>query len=138
MDIFDPKKRSEIMAKISNKNTKPELQLRHALFSLGLRYRLHAKDVMGKPDILFRSARVAVFVDGNWWHGHDYEAMHSKYPKTWQDKIKRNIDRDKYVTSALEAEGWVVMRFWESDIARAPIECALAVKRQIAGETDGH
>jgi DNA mismatch endonuclease (patch repair protein) len=104
------------MSRIRGKNTKPEVALRSALWSLGLRYRLHAP-ISGKPDIVFPRHRVAVFVDGCFWHGCP---EHSVRPKTnsqfWKDKLEKNIARDRRTSASLTNEGWTVVRFWEHEI----------------------
>lgn len=120
MDIFNPEKRSEIMRKIGPKNSKAEVLFRKKLFALGLRYRLHAKELPGKPDIVFRPFKSIVFIDGDWWHGRNYKKEYSKYPEFWQKKIKGNIERDKKVTKELKSLGWKVFRFWQKDIEKEP------------------
>lgn len=122
MDIFTPVKRSEIMRNIPNKNTKPELLMRKTLFALGLRYRLHDKKIMGRPDIVFRKCRVVVFVDGDWWHGRHYSEHYLKYTPYWQEKIKNNMERDVKVTKHLESDGWKVFRIWQKDLEKEPVK----------------
>jgi DNA mismatch endonuclease (patch repair protein) len=116
MDILTREQRSHCMSRIKAKNTKPEQVLRAALWSAGLRYRLHYA-VMGRPDIVFAARQVAVFVDGCFWHGCP---LHSVKPKTnvsfWQNKLKRNIERDINVTARLNTEGWTIIRIWEHEI----------------------
>jgi len=113
--------RSEIMSRVRSKNTKPELILRKSLYKLGMRYRVNAKDIVGKPDIYIRKYRLAIFVDSDFWHGRLY-LQGKRIPKTNQDywitKLEKNIQRDKYVTKALKADGWYVLRYWESDIIK--------------------
>jgi DNA mismatch endonuclease (patch repair protein) len=120
MDKFTPEKRSEIMSKIGGKNTKPELLLRRTLFRLGLRYRIHTKDLPGKPDVVFKSERLAVFVDGDWWHGRNYKKESPNYNEFWQNKIKRTIERDKEVNAKLHELGWKVYRVWQKDLVKEP------------------
>lgn len=122
MDIFTPEKRSELMRNIPNKHTRPELLMRKTLFALGLRYRLHDKKLIGRPDIVFRKDRVVVFVDGDWWHGRNYEANHSRYTQYWQEKIKKNILRDEQVNRQLELDGWKVFRVWQKDLEKEPVK----------------
>lgn len=124
MDIFTPVKRSEIMRGIPNKNTKPELLMRRTLHALGLRYRLHDRKLPGTPDIIFRKNKVAVFVDGDWWHGRNYETESHKYSVTWQEKIKSNMNRDVWVTEQLESDGWKVFRVWQKDLEKEPVKHA--------------
>jgi len=116
---------SRIMASIPSRNTKPELTLRRALHRRGLRYRLHLP-FPGRPDIVFTRARVAVFVDGDYWHGNtwrlrgaeslDAYLSASANAEFWRVKITANMRRDHAVTAELESLGWTVIRAWESDI----------------------
>lgn len=116
------------MSQIRGRDTKPELILRRALWSAGLRYRLHLR-VTGRPDIAFPRSRVAVFCDGCFWHGCP---DHSVNPKTnvtfWKTKIGKNRVRDEWVAAELRAEGWTVIRFWEHDIKIKPEKLARRVK----------
>lgn len=124
MDIFSVEKRSEIMSKIKARDTKPELLMRKHLFKLGLRYRVNVRNLPGKPDIVFRKYKTAIFVDGDWWHGRHYDKEASKYTLFWQNKIKTNVERDMKVTKQLEDKGWKVFRFWQKDLSKAPDEYA--------------
>ncbi|BAF73363.1 very short patch repair endonuclease [Sulfurovum sp. NBC37-1] len=122
-----PISRSENMRRIKSKDTSIEILLRKELWKRGLRYRKNVKDVFGKPDIVFKGKKLAVFTDSEFWHGK--YLMEKKYiPKTnteyWVKKITRNIERDKEVVSFLEEEGWTVLRFWESDIRKSTKKCA--------------
>lgn len=122
----EPAVTSLMMAAVRNKDSKAELCLRRALHAAGLRYRLHAKDVLGRPDIVIRSRRLAVFVDGDMWHGNPEEvkrrgrnSLADLFPSRtdwWVAKIERNIARDREVTERLESEGWTVVRLWEYDV----------------------
>lgn len=115
MDNLSKEKRSKVMAAIHSKDTKPEIILREALLAKGLRFQTNYCTY--KIDIAFPDQKVAVFVDGCFWHGCP---MHSHKIGTneayWQLKLQKNIERDKVKTANLEAEGWVVMRFWEHDL----------------------
>lgn len=115
-DVFSPEKRSEVMRAVKGADTKLEIALRKALFARGFRYRLHAKDLPGKPDLVFPKYRAALFVHGCFWHGHDC-ARGSRVPKTnrayWTAKIARNKARDKETTKRLKAQGWRVLVVWE-------------------------
>lgn len=116
---------SRMMAAVKSKDTKPELAVRSALWRRGYRYSLHRKDVVGRPDLIFRRARVAVFIDGDFWHGNAWRVrglsrLEDLFPtrtEWWAAKIKRNIARDHEVTERLRAGGWLVLRFWESEVA---------------------
>lgn len=104
------------MARVRSKNTQPELLLRRALWRIGCRYRLYQK-LPGKPDIVFSGLRIAVFVDGCFWHRCP---KHYKEPVRnagfWRAKIERNVCRDRIADEQLRAAGWMVLRFWEHEI----------------------
>ena len=112
------------MAAVKSKNTKPELCLRKALWNRGMRFRVNYKQLTGKPDIVFTRAKIAVFCDGDFWHGHnwairgllDLDEELSHYDDYWKSKILANIQRDKKTTALLENQGWTVIRVWESQI----------------------
>lgn len=121
-----------MMAAVRSKDSKAELALRRALHARGLRYRLHARDVTGHPDLVIRSRRLAVFVDGDMWHGNEHRRrglanVADLFPtrtEWWVAKIERNIRRDQQVNAELTAQGWAVVRIWESDILRDPQQAA--------------
>src|SRR6266852_8079876 len=116
MDILTTRQRSHCMSRIRGRNTGPELTLRRALWSLGLRYRLHRK-MPGRPDIVFVKRRVAVFVDGCFWHGCPLHAVRTKSNgRFWTRKLRKHKERDKEVDEILTSEGWTVMRYWEHQI----------------------
>lgn len=106
------------MSRIRSRDTGPERVLRKALWSLGLHYRV-CGNVLGKPDIMFPSCKVAVFIDGCFWHGCP---LHRVWPKTrkilWKSKIQGNIKRDRRVDAELQKQGWAVLRFWEHEVER--------------------
>ena len=116
VDIVDPAKRSEMMAGIGAKNTKPELVIRQILHRLGYRFRLHRKNLPGKPDIVLPKWNTAVFVHGCFWHGHD-DCPIFRLPKSrtefWSKKIAENQTRDSRVTSDLLRLNWRVIEVWE-------------------------
>lgn len=123
--------RSENMRRIKSKDTTIEVILRKELWKRGLRYQKNVKDIYGKPDIVFKGKKLAVFADSEFWHGK--QLLEGKYiPKTntefWVNKITRNIERDKEVNKKLENEGWTVLRFWETDIRKQVSECADTVE----------
>lgn len=118
MDIFTPKKRSEVMSKIRGKDTKPEMILRKALYAKGFRYRLYGK-LPGKPDIVLRKYKTVIFVNGCFWHGHEgckYATRPKSNTEFWQSKIQANQRRDALHTLQLEANGWNVLTVWECEI----------------------
>lgn len=111
-------KRSALMGRIQGRNTGPELAVRHLLHGMGYRYRLHARDLPGKPDIVFRSRRVAVFVHGCFWHRHDCGLAYvpKTRPEFWQRKFEGNVARDLRTKRELEAAGWRVVVIWECQL----------------------
>lgn len=115
-DIVDPRKRSEMMAGIRAKNTKPELVVRRLLHSLGYRFRLHHKDLPGKPDIVLPKWKTAIFVHGCFWHGHENCPLF-RLPKSrtefWAAKIAANRERDAKVKGDLNKLGWKIIEIWE-------------------------
>ena len=121
-DVYSPEKRSAVMRRVKGKNTTPELKVRKALTALGARYRLHRKDLPGSPDIVLPGRRLALFVHGCFWHGHDC-ARGARVPKAnhdyWLAKVGRNRARDLAARTALEAAGWRVETFWECDLKDA-------------------
>jgi DNA mismatch endonuclease (patch repair protein) len=119
------------MARIRSKDTGPELLLRRALHSRGLRYRIHAKNLPGRPDIAFTRARVAVFVDGDYWHGWNFPLWRDKLQPYWRGKIERNMARDLERTAELQSRGWLVLRFWEHDVKGNLHECADTVEMAV-------
>lgn len=110
--------RSENMRRIRSKDTAPELMVRSLVHRLGYRFRLHRKDLPGKPDLVFPSRKKIIFVHGCFWHGHDC-ARGKRSPKTnteyWVEKIRRNAERDAQHQSALKALGWDVFLVWECE-----------------------
>ena len=115
-DDRTPEKRSENMARIRSRDTGPELKLRKCLWSKGLRYRLNSS-LKGKPDLIFAGKRLAVFVDGCFWHGcPEHGTMPKSNSDYWRPKIKRNMARDRDVTRKLSDAGWKVVRIWEHEI----------------------
>ena len=118
MDSVSPEKRSAMMRAVAQKNTAPELLLRKTLHAHGYRYRLHAKNLPGRPDIVFPGRRAAIFVHGCFWHGHDCRA--GRRPGTrrdyWLPKIEENIRRDARKTAALRDLGWRTLTVWECEL----------------------
>jgi DNA mismatch endonuclease (patch repair protein) len=119
-DKLTPERRSENMRHIKSKGMKPELAVRRLAHHLGYRYRLHRKDLPGKPDLVFGPARKAIFVHGCFWHGHDApDCRDGRVPRTnqdyWLPKLTRNKERDAESVAALEAAGWHVQVVWECE-----------------------
>ncbi len=122
-DFVSKKTRTRIMSKIGSKNTKLETNFRRYVSAVGLKYRLHY-NITGKPDFVFVSKKIAVFVDSCFWHGcPKHFRQPSSNRKYWIQKIERNSKRDKDVTKRLKQEGWNVLRFWEHEINKNPKRC---------------
>lgn len=124
--------RSENMRRIKSKDTTIETILRKELWKRGLRYQKNVENIYGKPDIVFKGKKVAVFADSEFWHGK--QLLEGKYiPKTnrefWVKKLTRNIERDKEVNKQLKKDGWIVLRFWENDIRKNVSDCADTIEK---------
>lgn len=122
--------RSRLMSKIRSTNTQPELLLRKELWKMGYRYRLNVASLKGKPDIVFNKYKIVVFVDGEFWHGHNWEQKKLKIkanPQYWVKKIERNMERDRENKTTLSALGYTVIRFWGGDILKDVAGCAARV-----------
>ena len=118
-DVYGPEKRSAVMRRVKGRDTTPELIVRRALTRLGARYRLHRKDLPGNPDIVMPGRRLALFVHGCVWHGHDC-ARGARVPKQnrhyWVGKVARNRARDERTLGALQALGWRAETVWECEL----------------------
>lgn len=118
-DVFSPEKRSSVMRQVKGRNTTPELTVRRALTKLGARFRLHRRDLPGAPDIVLPGRKLAIFVHGCFWHGHDCPRG-ARQPKQndayWVAKIGRNRERDGETQAKLAALGWRVAVIWECDL----------------------
>lgn len=121
MDIWSKQKRSEVMSKISGKNTKPEMILRSELFRKGFRFRVHQKNLPGKPDIVLPKYKTVIFVHGCFWHYHK-GCREGRIPSTnskfWKDKLQRNISKDEENINALRKDKWKVFVVWECEIEK--------------------
>ena len=139
-DVYSPEKRSAVMRRVKGRDTTPELEVRRALTRLGARYRLHRADLPGKPDVVMPGRRLALFVHGCFWHGHDC-ARGARVPKQnrdyWLGKVARNRTRDAASREALAALGWRVETIWECDIKDAPA-LDLRLKALLAAEGEPH
>lgn len=120
------------MAKVRDRDTGPEVLLRRSMHSLGLRgWRCHRPDLPGRPDIAFGRARLAVFVDGAFWHGHPSKYWPGRTSDYWDAKIARNQARDGRADAALAARGWAVLRIWDFEVEREPEVAARRVLRAL-------
>lgn len=117
-DPLTNEQRSYCMSQVKAKDTMPELLVRSALHRRGLRFRKHVKELPGCPDIVFTRVKVCVFIDGDFWHGYDFEAWQQNLTPFWQKKIGDTIERDCRNFSALQEMGWRVVRVWTHDIKK--------------------
>lgn len=116
-DVFDEETRSHVMRQVGSSDTGPEMKLRRALWHAGYRYRVDFPVADTRPDIVFREAKVAVFVDGCFWHGcPEHGAVPESNRDYWTQELERNRERDEEDRKALEAEDWTVVRIWEHEV----------------------
>ena len=117
-DNLTPEQRSYCMSRIKGKDTGPETLVRSALHKRGFRFRKHLKELPGKPDVVFTKSKVAVFVDGDFWHGYRFTTWEHKVTDFWKTKITRNRERDAENHRLLRQMGWTVIRLWQHDLER--------------------
>jgi DNA mismatch endonuclease (patch repair protein) len=121
------------MARFKSEDTKPELDLRCALRRAGLLgYRANVRTILGKPDVVYTRWRVAVFVDGAFWHGHPDVFQFGTKGQYWDEKIARNQKRDQDVTARLVDDGWSVLRFWDLDVIKNADQVATKISAMLA------
>ena len=127
MDVLTPAQRKKNMRAIKSKDTVAEISLRKALWRNGVRYRKNWRELPGSPDIVLTKQKIAIFVDGDFWHGRGHENAPGEQIGTnqqfWQNKIARNIERDREVDDALTELGWFVIRIWESEVKKDLAGC---------------
>lgn len=131
MNKLTPQQRKRNMQANSATGTSIERVLGQKLWRAGLHYRKNVKDITGKPDFVFKSKKLAIFCDGEFWHGKNWEirkADHKSNQEFWYNKIERNIERDKEVNIALKKAGWRVLRFWGKDIKTDTDRCVKLIK----------
>ena len=136
MDNLKPDQRKKNMQHIRAKDTQIELILRKALWSEGIRYRKNYDKLAGKPDIAITKYRIAIFCDGEFFHGKDWDKLQLKLKNSnnseyWIKKIGRNIERDQEIEREIRAEDWTVIRFWGKDIKSNTRECIAVIKEAI-------
>lgn len=137
MDILTPDQRHNCMSNIRSKDTKIEICLRSALWRAGIRYRKHYKSLPGTPDVALTKYKIAIFCDGEFFHGRDFDIkLKEKLQKSnnsefWIYKIQKNIQRDMKVNRELRTMGWIVIRFWGTEIIKNPDACVRTVQEAI-------
>lgn len=133
-DRLTPQQRRRCMQSNRSTNTQPERMLARELWRRGYRYRKNVRSVPGSPDICFKNRKVAVFVDGEFWHGHNWQVTRQRIKSNrdfWYAKIERNMARDKRVNQRLKDMGWTVLRFWENDVRKRLHYCADMVEEAL-------
>ncbi len=133
MDTLTPEQRHKNMQNIKCKDTRIEVLLRKALWNKGIKYRKNCRDLPGKPDIVITRYKIAIFCDGEFFHGKDWEVLRPRLEKGnnseyWISKISRNRERDDEVNKQLLYQGWTVIRFWGSDIKKHTEDCVRVVE----------
>lgn len=130
-DNMTPTQRSRTMSLIRSKNTLPEMQLRRKLHARGLRYRVHVSCLPGQPDVVFSRKKIAIFVDGDYWHGWRFPCWGHRLTEYWRQKIAGNRKRDRANHRRLRRSGWTVIRVWEHEIHADPEGCARWIELQV-------
>jgi len=126
--------RSYNMSMIKSKNTSVEILLRKELWRRGLRYHKNCAYIYGKPDLIFLRKQIAVFIDGEFWHGYNFEEIKSRLKSNkdfWINKIERNMERDFEITQFLIEHGWAVLRFWDFEIKNDLARCADKIEHAV-------
>lgn len=121
-DIFTPEKRSWVMSRIRGSNTKIDLRMKRILDAMGFAYEMYPK-MYGNPDFVLKERKIAIFCDGDFWHGYNYDKKKKPSKEYWSKKIESNMMRDRKITRKLRNEGWAVLRFWEHDIDKRMDVC---------------
>ncbi len=129
-----PEQISYNMKRVKNKDSEIEVTLRKELWRRGIRYRKNVSKVFGKPDLAFIGKKIAVFCDSEFWHGYDWENKQNEIKtrrEFWIPKIERNMARDREVNETLEADGWIVLRFWGKEIKKDVSACAEKIEQAL-------
>lgn len=124
--FYTTEKRSKMMSSIRGKNTKPELRFRQELWKKGVRYRVNSRQLPGRPDVSIKKYRLAIFIDGEFWHGYNWDERKNSIKSNrefWIPKIERNMQRDREVNHSLYEMGYTVFRFWSMEIKQDVNQC---------------
>lgn len=130
-DNLTKEQRSFTMSRIRSKNTAPEMKIRRLVHSRGLRFRKHVGRLPGCPDLVFSTARVVVFVEGDFWHGWRFSAWRNTLGEYWKEKIAGNRRRDERNFRSLRRAGWLVIRIWEHDVEKDACVCVDRIERAV-------
>ena len=137
MDILTKEQRRKNMQHIRGRDTKAEVLLRKTLWHIGIRYRKNYRMLPGSPDIAITKYRIAIFVDGDFWHARGHQEAPGEQIGTnrefWKKKLKRNVERDQEVNEALLEQGWLVLRYWESDVLKNIEGCVSGIMEYMPG-----
>jgi len=133
--FYTTKERSGNMAKIKGNNTKPEILFKKAIWNAGLRYRSNQRKLPGKPDITFIKYKLLIFIDGSFWHGHDWGSRRKEIKSNrafWIPKIERNMQRDREINRHYLSRGWRVLRFWDFEVKNELGVCVQKVLNEVS------
>lgn len=138
-DTRTPEQRRRIMAAVRAKDTSPEIAVRRALYEVGVRgWRCHYKGAPGTPDLAWPALRVALFVDGAFWHGHPSRHRPGRSGSYWDEKIARNVSRDRQVDADLAKAAWIVLRVWDFEVRRDLSDVITRIVGVLAGHLSAH
>jgi DNA mismatch endonuclease (patch repair protein) len=136
-DTLTPEQRRRAMQLVKTKDGPLEVAIRSALHRKGYRFRKHVKTLPGKPDVVFTKRKVAVFIDGDYWHGYEFEKWRHKMAPYWQKKIDGNIARDERNFAALREMGWVVIRLWGHEVKKDLSNCIARIESELRSPRTG-
>jgi DNA mismatch endonuclease, patch repair protein len=136
-DIMSPATRSRVMSRIRGKDTKPELAIAEMLRAIGLEFESHARDLPGRPDFVLREQKIAIYCDGDFWHGWRFPVWRLKLSEKWEKKIEGNRQRDARNHRKIRRSGWIVVRLWEHQIKRNPGVCMERITRALLRQAQG-
>ena len=137
-DNLTPSQRSFCMSRVRSRDTSLERRIRSELHLRGLRFRKYDRKLPGTPDVVFASARVAVFIDGDFWHGFHFSKWKHTLSDSWAEKIQTNIARDKKAWSGLKKMGWCVVRIWEHEIKQDVLSCVCRIEAAVNDRRSQH
>jgi len=130
-DIFTPEKRSWVMSRIRGSNTKIDLKMKRLLSENRYKFEMYPK-MYGNPDFILKRKKIAIFCDGDFWHGYRYHEKKKPAKKYWKEKIEGNMRRDQRYSRKLRRECWSVLRLWEHDIEKNPEKCMRKIKSKFS------
>jgi len=130
MDVHTKEQRSYNMSRVKSENTKPELLLFSELKKAGYKFKKHYQ-IEGRPDIAFPEIKLAIFLDGEFWHGKGFNQWKNKLSKFWVEKIESNLKRDRKVREQLKSSGWRVIRVWGKDVVKNPNKVVSMIKKEL-------